>query len=191
VIHLSFSFAKLSCVSAPVLRTVCLLVVLVLVVEPLWTTVLVRVVLICTLVPNVMLVVHVFAVLFGMALSLYSVILIHSLGLGKLVDLAAHEASEKFLGELVRDGLACTALGLEEMIEIWRRLAFLPLVVLEEFHALEGGCTCDQLMRELRLVVVTAVALIVWLTVYLLMSVLSIVCRETGQSELPTTARWL
>lgn len=112
MIHLSFSFAKLPCVSAPVLRTVCLLVGLVPVVEPLWTTVLVRVVLICTLVLNVVLVVHVFRDLFGMATSLYSVVLIHPLGLGKLVDLAAHEASENFLGELVRDGLACAALGL-------------------------------------------------------------------------------
>jgi hypothetical protein len=50
-------------------------------------------------------------------------------------------------------------------------------MVLKEFHGLEGGSTCDQLMGELRLV---AVALIVRLAVDLLMSVLSFICRQTG-----------
>lgn len=173
------------------IRTVCLLVVLVPVVEPLWAIVLVRVVLICTLILNVVLVVHIFGSLFGMTTSLYGVVLIHALGLGKLIDLTTNEASEKFLGELVRDGLACAVLGFEETNEIWRRPAFLALVVLKELHALEGGRTCDHFMRELRLVVVTLVALIVRLTVDLLMSVLSFVCREAGQSKLPKTARRL
>jgi hypothetical protein len=48
-------------------------------------------------------------------------------------------------------------------------------VVLIELETLKGGSTCDQLMRELGLVVVALVAL---LAVDLLMSVLGFVCRE-------------
>ena len=47
-------------------------------------------------------------------------------------------------------------------------------MVLIELETLEGGSTCDQLMRELGLVVVALVVL--W--VDLLMSVLGFVCRE-------------
>jgi hypothetical protein len=52
------------------------------------------------------------------------------------------------------------------------------LMVLIELETLEGGSTCDQLMRELGLVVVALVALVVLLAVDLLMSVLGFVCRE-------------
>jgi hypothetical protein len=89
----------------------CLLIVLVPVVESLGAIVLVGIVLVCTLVLDVVLVVHVLAGLFGMTMGLDLVILVHSLGLSKFVDLATYEASKKFLGELVRDGLACKWLG--------------------------------------------------------------------------------
>ena len=68
-------------------------------------------------------------------------------------------------------------LGFEETSEVWRRLAFLTLMVLKEFHGLERGSTCDQLMGELRFV---ALALIVRLAVDLLVSVLSFVCKQAG-----------
>jgi hypothetical protein len=64
------------------------------------------------------------------------------------------------------------------MVEGWKRRAFLALVVLEELHALERGSTCDQLMRELGLILIALVALVVLLTIDLLMSVLSFVCSE-------------
>jgi hypothetical protein len=156
----------------------CLLIVLVPVVESLRAIVLVGIVLVCTLVPDVVLVVHVLGALSGMAMSLDLVILVHSLGLSKFVDLATYEASEEFLGELVRDGLACKWLGSKSTGEEWRRHAFLALMVLIELETLEGGSSCDQLMRELGLVVVALVALIVLLAVDLLMSVLGFVCRE-------------
>lgn len=156
----------------------CLLIVLVPVVESLRAIVLVGIVLVCTLVLDVVLVVHVLGGLFGMTVSLNFVILVHPLGLNKFVDLATYEASEEFLGELVRDGLACKWLGSKSTGEEWRRHAFLALMVLIELETLEGGSTCDQLMRELGLVVVALVALVVLLAVDLLMSVLGFVCRE-------------
>jgi hypothetical protein len=149
----------------------------------------VGIVLVCTLVLDIVLVIHILGGLLCMTTSLDGVVLIHSLGLGQLVDLASHEANEKLLGELVRDGLACTVLGFEITVERRNRLAFLPLVVLKELHALKGGSTCDQLMRELRLILIALVAQVVLLAVDLLMSVLSFVCREIGQSELTRTAR--
>ena len=82
------------------------LVVLVSVVELLRTVVLVGIVLVCTLVSNIVLIIHVLGGLFGMTASFDLIILIHSLGLSKLVDLTANKAGEKLLGELVRDGLA-------------------------------------------------------------------------------------
>jgi hypothetical protein len=156
----------------------CLLIVLVPVVESLRAIVLVGIVLVCTLVLDVVLVVHVLSAPSGMTVSLDLVILVHPLGLSKFVDLATYEASEEFLGELVRDGLACKWLGSKSTGEEWRRHAFLALVVLIELETLEGGSSCDQLMRELGLVVVALVALIVLLAVDLLMSVLGFVCRE-------------
>jgi len=156
----------------------CLLIVLVPVVESLRAIVLVGIVLVCTLVLDVVLVVHVLSGLSGMTVSLDLVILVHPLGLSKFVDLATYEASEEFLGELVRDGLACKWLGSKSTGEEWRRHAFLALMVLIELETLEGGSACDQLMRELGLVVVALVALIVLLAVDLLMSVLGFVCRE-------------
>ena len=156
----------------------CLLIVLVPVVESLRAIVLVGIVLVCTLVPDVVLVVHVLGVLFGMTMSLNLVILVHSLGLSKFVNLATYEASEDFLGELVRDRLACKWLGSKNGRGMERRHAFLALMVLIEFETLEGGSTCDQLMRELGLVVVALVALVILLAVDLLVSVLGFVCRE-------------
>lgn len=97
----------------------------------------VGVVLACTLILDIMLVVHILGDLLSMATSLDSVVLIHSLGLSKLVDLTTHKASEEFLGELVRDRFACTMSGLETSTERWKGLAFFPLAVLEELHALE------------------------------------------------------
>ena len=89
-----------------------LLVILVSVVEVLRAVVLVGIVLVCALVPDVVLVIHVLRGLFGVTASFDRVILIHSLGLRQLVHLSADKASEKFFGELVRDGLACRFLDL-------------------------------------------------------------------------------
>ena len=155
----------------------CLLIVLVPVAESLRAIVLVGIILVCTLVLDVVLVVHVLAILSGMTMSLDLVVLIHPLGLSKFVDLATYEASEKFLGKLVGDRFACKLLGSRSASEEWRRHAFLALVVLIELETLEGGSTCDQLMRELGLVVV--------LSIDLLMSVLGFVCREKRVNQSP------
>jgi hypothetical protein len=152
--------------------------VLVPVVEPFMAFVLVRIILVCTLLLDIVLVIHVLRGLLSVTASLDRVVLVHSLGLSQLVDFAANEASEKFLGELVRDGLACAVLGFESTVEGWRRHAFIALVVLKKLHSFEGGSTCDQFMRELGLIVIALVALVVLLVVDLLMSVLSFVCRE-------------
>ena len=77
------------------------------VVELLRAFVLVGIVLVGTLTMDVVLIVHVLGGLFGMAAGFDRVVLIHSLGLRKLVDLATNKASEEFLGERVRDGFAC------------------------------------------------------------------------------------
>ena len=53
-------------------------------------------------------------------------------------------------------------------------LTFLTLVVFEKLHALKGGCTCNKLVGEVRLVLWLIVASIV--VVHLLVGVLSIVC---------------
>ena len=58
---------------------------------------------VCALVLNVVLVVHVLRGLFGVATSFECVIFIHSLGLGELVDLATDETGEQLFGELVRN----------------------------------------------------------------------------------------
>lgn len=110
-----------------------------------------------------------------MSASLDLVILVHSFCFSKFVDLAANEAREKFLCELVRDRLACIWLEAEGTLEELRRHTFLALVVFPELETLEGGSTCNQLMRELGLIVVALVTLVVTLTVNLLMSILSIV----------------
>lgn len=84
-----------------------LLVVLVSsVVELLGAFVLVGIVLVCTLAMDVVLIVHMLRRLFSMAAGFDRVVLVHSLGLRKLVDLTANKASEEFLGERVRDGFA-------------------------------------------------------------------------------------
>lgn len=65
---------------------------------------LVRVVLV---VLAVVLVVQVLGLLASLALSPLAVDVVGALGLGETVDLAAGEASEELLGELVVDRLAC------------------------------------------------------------------------------------
>ena len=70
------------------------LVVLVPVVELLRTLVLVGVVLVCTLVLDVVLVVHVFGGSLGMTMSLDLVVLVHSLGFSMLVD-SHHQRSQR------------------------------------------------------------------------------------------------
>lgn len=172
------SIHLLECVLSEEYTPLCLLIVLVPVVESLRAIVLVRIILVCTLVLDVVLVVHVLASLFSMTTSLELVILIHPLGLSKFVDLATYEASEKFLGELVRDGLACKLLGSKSTGEEWKMHAFLALVVLVELETLEGGSACDQLVREFGLIFVL-------LAIDLLMSVLSFVCREKRVNQSP------
>jgi hypothetical protein len=172
----------LECVLSEDYASLCLLIVLVPVVESLRAIVLVGIILVCTLALDVVLVVHVLARLFGVTMSLDLVVLIHSLGLSKFVDLATYKASEKFLGELVRDGLACKLLGSKSTGKEWRRHAFLALVVLIKLETLKGGSTCDQLMRELGLVVVLLIVL--W-AIDLLMSVLGFVCTEKRVNQSP------
>ncbi len=81
--------------------------VLVVLLNGLWWTVLVGVVLVCALVLNVVLVVHVLGGLFGVATSFDSIVLVHSLGLSELVNLTTDETSKELLRELVRDWLSC------------------------------------------------------------------------------------
>jgi len=54
----------------------------------------------------VVLIIHVHSVLLSLALSLLPVKPVLTLGLRELIDLSSSEASEEFLGELVRNGLA-------------------------------------------------------------------------------------
>lgn len=75
--------------------------------EVLRWAVLVRVILVGTLAVDVVLVVHVLGILLGLAVGLFLVPFIHTLGLGELVDFTTHKSSQEFLGECVRDGLAC------------------------------------------------------------------------------------
>jgi hypothetical protein len=65
-----------------------------------------RVVLVRTLAPDVVLVVHVLCVALGVLAGLEAVNLIHALGLGQLVDLGADQAGDGLFGEGVADGLA-------------------------------------------------------------------------------------
>lgn len=68
------------------------------------------IVLVRAMVLDVVLIVHVLGSSFCMATGLDSVVLVHSLGLGELVDLTTNEPGEKLLCELVRDWLACKRL---------------------------------------------------------------------------------
>lgn len=67
----------------------------------------VGVVLVSTVVANVVLVVHMFGVLLCVVVSLDLIGLVHTLGLGELVDLSTGETGQEFLGGTVADGLAC------------------------------------------------------------------------------------
>jgi len=90
---------------------------------------LIWIILVRALVLNVVLVVHVLGGSLCMATRLDSVVLVHSFGLGELVDLTTHETGEKLLGELVRD---------------W--LAFLALVIFVKLEALESSTASNHLM---------------------------------------------
>lgn len=59
---------------------------------------------------NVMVIIHLVTVLLGVLASAQLVGLIHSLGLGQLVDLGANKAGKNLLGEGVADRLACSEL---------------------------------------------------------------------------------
>lgn len=75
--------------------------------EALWWAALAGIVLV---VLTVVVVVHALSILLGLVLGLLAVGEVHALGFGELVDLSTGDASEKLLGELVRDGLAWIAL---------------------------------------------------------------------------------
>ena len=104
---------------------------------------------------SVVLIIQLMALLLSLVLGTLLVEEIHTLGLGKAVDLGAGEAGEELLGELVGDGLAVSALL---VLEGWGGgLALWDLcdggkgggVTLE---ASEGGGTGDGLVGELGLV---------------------------------------
>lgn len=74
------------------------------VLEALWWTLLVGVVLILT---AVVLVVKLLRTALGLVLGLLAVVEVLAVGLGESIDLSTSEAGEKFLSELVGDWLAC------------------------------------------------------------------------------------
>ena len=98
----------------------------------------------------------------GSLLGLVGIILVHSLGLGELVDFSSNESGEQFLGKGMGDrlayvrfvsigtgGLRCGCKG---------GLTFFALMVLKQLHALKGSTACDELMGELGLVIVATAA---------------------------------
>ena len=100
--------------------------VLVVLLDLLRSIVLVGVVLVCALVPDVVLVVHILGGFFGMAASFNSIVLVHSLGLSELVNFATNETSKELLGELVRDRLAYGWSEFEPAVK--RHCTYLPCV---------------------------------------------------------------
>ena len=60
-----------------------------------------------TLVLDVVFVVHVASAVRSVLASLVSVVLVHAVGFGKLVDFSADEASQELFSELVVDSFAC------------------------------------------------------------------------------------
>lgn len=60
---------------------------------------------------TVVLVVHTLHVLLGMALGLDSVVFVHALGFGELVDFGADEADKGLFGERVGDWLSCVSVS--------------------------------------------------------------------------------
>lgn len=66
-----------------------------------------RIILISTLSPNIVLIIHMLDVLPRVVLRLLAINVIQTLGLEELVDLSSCNTDEEFLGELVGDGLAC------------------------------------------------------------------------------------
>ena len=88
-----------------------------LVLELLRRTVLVGVVLIGTMILDIVLVVHLGGVLPGLVLGTLTVVGVHALGLGELVDFTTDEAGKKLLGKLVRDWLAWTRSGTENELQ--------------------------------------------------------------------------
>lgn len=127
----------------------------------------------------VVLLVHLVGVLLGVLLGTDLVDLIHTLGLGKSVDLRTDDASKKLLGESVANGLAwwiswrlawLSDTGKGDVVRRETMHTLLALVVLEELHALEGSGTGQKLVGELGLVVLLAV-------VDLTVSLVGIVCK--------------
>lgn len=111
-----------------------------------------------------MLVVHVLGVLLGLVLGLLAVDVVHALGLSELVNFSAGKSSEKLLGELVRDRLACFDLSVVLRTRDVVALTFAALMVLECLEGGEGGTSSNHLMTQAGLVVilvVIAVALVV------------------------------
>lgn len=69
----------------------------------------IRIILVGAQVLLIVLLVHLVGVFLGMPLGLELVILVHALGLGQAVDLAADKTSNGFFGEGVADGFAWTS----------------------------------------------------------------------------------
>ena len=139
--------------------------------------ILVRVIVVGTLAIDVVLVVHVLGILLGLAVGLLSVPLVHTLGLGELVDFTTDNASQEFLGESVGDGLACNGniLLASTEVEMLQKLelTFLALLVFKELEALESSPAGDQFMGELSLVFGSSVS------VHLLVSILRFIWKNT------------
>ena len=84
-----------------------LIVVVVVVVVDLWRrAILVGIVLVGTLVLHIVLIVHISGTFCCMLASLVSVVLVHAVGLSKLVNFSANKASQDFLRKLVVHSLA-------------------------------------------------------------------------------------
>jgi hypothetical protein len=68
---------------------------------------LIGVILICPVLTDVMVIVHLLCILLGMLMRLMTVPCIRALGLGQLVYLRTNEADQGLFGEGMRDRLAC------------------------------------------------------------------------------------
>lgn len=121
-----------------------------------------RVVLVCTVATDVVLIVHLVGILLGVLSGTDLVDLIHAFSLSELVDLSTNETSDGFLGEGVANGLACLLLARAITDEaLLYQHTLLALVVLPGLHAGKRGSAGSQLVGPLALVLLAAIHLAV------------------------------
>lgn len=70
-------------------------------------SILIRIILVCTMVVHIMFIIHPLRMPLSLSLSLLTIEPIFSLRFREAIDFGTGKASKEFLGELVRDGLAC------------------------------------------------------------------------------------